>query len=95
VVLSSCDPEPVPDEQGQPLDSVSVQAAALGLRAAPGSFQLRLVRTEASSAVPLANLSSLITFLERRLGGATRWACAVPGAGELELTGAAMMRQAG
>jgi hypothetical protein len=90
VVLTECDPEPLPDEAGQPTAPATCHGIALALVPAPAAWQglrLRLRPTPANGVASLAPpLAELANFLKGGPPGC--WACALDWGACLEVVGA-------
>src|SRR5262245_1233192 len=79
VVLTQFDPEPCPDENGLPSNSVTCRAAALALLpAGPGRGSLKLVSQSSAPAASMA-LPGLLDFLAKPSGSRSVWRSPVSG----------------
>jgi hypothetical protein len=84
LLLSECDPEPTPDEQGNPTNAVSVHAVALAIQLqSAGVGSLRLVRNF-DAAIGSNSIRELAGYVGTP--SSNRWTCAMDGLGDLELT---------
>jgi hypothetical protein len=90
VVLTECDPEPLPDETGQPTAPAACHGIALALVPAPDGWQgmrLRLRPTAANGSVPVTPpLGELAKLLGSGLPGC--WGCALDWGACVEVVGA-------
>jgi hypothetical protein len=83
LLLSACDPEPRPDEQGNAVNEFFVHAVALALMpSSGGAGSLCLMQKHEANSEP-NSIASLAEFIASPSG---RWTCAVDGLGELELS---------
>lgn len=83
VLLGEFDPEPIPDDLGNPTNSVTAFGVALGLtNGRSGLGTLRLVRGVAQASCP--TVCDLVQHLTS--GSTAIWKCPVEGLGVLELT---------
>jgi hypothetical protein len=91
LLLTQFDPEPLPDEQGQPLNAPTCYAAALALQWRVQSESMLSLRPEApTSFAPenyseptVAEIACCIDAAQRGLR--SRWACWLPGCGRAEM----------
>jgi hypothetical protein len=88
LVMTECDPEPVPDVQGRPTAPAEGHAVALALvPEAAGGAALCLRKRGRTAAAATPPLHSLADFLSGYKAGrtASSWRCPLPGGGEVEL----------
>jgi hypothetical protein len=89
VVLTECDPEPLPDETGQPTAPATCHGVALALVPAPGGWQGMRLRLRPAAAngppvtPPLAELAKLLSS-----GLPECWSCALDWGACVEVVGA-------
>jgi hypothetical protein len=93
LVLSECDPEPVPGREGASLAPILYRVLALAFRGSASDsarLRLRLIHgRQAGGAAPAPTVADVVQFLERDKGSAAVWSCPVPWGATLELTRAA------
>lgn len=88
LVLSECDPEPVPDPEGVSTNAVTYRALALGFRPAAAGRELVRLRLSADHRQAAPAQPPTVAELAGFLGAATRpdhWSCGL-GWGRLEVT---------
>ncbi|MFL5339471.1 MAG: hypothetical protein ACJ8F7_04820 [Gemmataceae bacterium] len=83
LVLTEFDPEPIPDEAGNPTNAVTAWAVALALQPENGAGELRLLAEPTTDTqVPLRTLAEYVDNPELR---GRPWRCSFSGLGTLEL----------
>jgi hypothetical protein len=87
LVMTECDPEPIPDVQGRSTTPAEGHAVALALvRETTSGVVLCLRKRDGATTASTPTLAGLATFLE---GGAmmraAAWRCPLPGGGEIEV----------
>ena len=85
LVMTECDPEPIPDVHGRVMAPAEGHAVALALVPEPASGAVLCLRKRPQTALAATpSLAGLAAFL----AGASRaaaWRCPLPGGGEMEL----------